>query len=63
MIKIETFNLNEDFNDYDGFYDLEMGLFEDTRLVIGSISTPSPPFDSETIVSLALEASFAWELL
>ncbi len=60
MIKIETFNLNEDLND------LEVGLFEDTRLTIGSISTPSPPFSFETIVFLsilALEANFAWELL
>jgi hypothetical protein len=66
MIKIETFNLNEDLNDYDGLNDLEMGLFEDTRLTVGSISTPSAPFGFEPIVSLsilALEASFAWELL
>ncbi len=43
-----------------------MGLFEDTRLTINLISTPSAPFGSKTIVSLsilALEASFAWELL
>jgi hypothetical protein len=30
MIKIEILNVNEDLND------LEMGLFEDTRLTIGS---------------------------
>lgn len=36
MIKIEILNVNEDLNDYDGLNDLEMSLFEDTRLTIGS---------------------------
>jgi hypothetical protein len=66
MIKIETFNLNEYLNDYDGLNDLEMGLFEDTTLTVNLISTPSAPFGSETIISLsilALEAGFARELL
>jgi hypothetical protein len=57
MTEIETFNLNEGLKlnyDYDGLDDLEMGSFEDTRLTIGPISTPSAPFDFETIVTLSI---------
>jgi hypothetical protein len=49
-----------------GLDDLEMGSFEDTRLTIGSISTPSAPFDFETIVTLNIldsKANFACEFL
>jgi len=39
MVKIETFNLNENlllYHEYNGLDDLGMGSFEDTRLVISS---------------------------
>jgi hypothetical protein len=43
MVKMKTFNLNEDFQQlYDDVANLEMGtLIEVSRLVIGSISMPS----------------------
>ncbi len=46
MVNIEAFNLNEDFMqyiDYDNVDDLAMGLRDDSRLVVGLISTCSTP--------------------
>jgi hypothetical protein len=74
MAQIETFNLNENLMlDYDGNVhgpnDLELGSFEDTRLlVIVSVSTPYVPssYDSENIATpniLDLELEAPWELL
>jgi hypothetical protein len=50
MVKIETFNLNENlllYNDYIGLDDLGMGSFEDTRSVVSLESTFSAPFGAD----------------
>jgi hypothetical protein len=57
MVKIETFNLNENlllYHDYNGLDDLGMGSFEDTRSVVNSDSTFSAPFGFENIITLCI---------
>lgn len=57
MVKIETFNLNENlllYHDYNGLDDLGMGSFEDTRPIVSSNSTFSAPFGFENIIILCI---------
>jgi hypothetical protein len=57
IVKIETFNLNENlllYHNYNGLDDLGMGSFEDTRLVVSSNPTFSAPFGFEKIIILCI---------